>query len=120
LFIQDLIRAGIVQLASSYVLQYENANNPFLNKRITIGNFIEEYSSIIIDDSKREDVLQIAEAIMRTGVKMTDAFHISCAILAECDYFITTDDRVLKHKSDDIQIIDPIGFIKQIGGLIND
>jgi len=27
-----------------------------------------------------------------SGIKEFDALHIACAIEAECDYFITTDD----------------------------
>jgi len=30
--------------------------------------------------------------------------------------FLTTDDRLLKYKSERIEIIDPIEFIRRIGG----
>ena len=49
---------------------------------------------------------------MNTGIKSADAAHIACAILAECDYFLTTDDRVLKYKSDRIKIMNPVEFLK--------
>jgi predicted nucleic acid-binding protein len=42
--------------------------------------------------------------------------HIACAIKAGADYFLTTDDGVLKKAAfvKDIQITDPIGFIKEV------
>jgi len=49
---------------------------------------------------------------MNTGVKYMDASHVACSIIASCDYFITTDKRLLKHKSDKIEIINPIDFIR--------
>ena len=44
-----------------------------------------------------------------------DALHIGSAIISGCNYFLTTDDKVLK-KSEfitELTIIDPIGFIKE-------
>ena len=55
-------------------------------------------------------------SITATGVKSADAIHTACAILANCDYLLTTDDRLLKYTSDRIEVIDPIEFIKRIGG----
>jgi predicted nucleic acid-binding protein len=45
-------------------------------------------------------------------LKAKDATHLSCAITAQCDYFITTDDRLLKHSDNRIDIIDPTDFVK--------
>ena len=50
------------------------------------------------------------------GIKKMDALHIACAIKEQADYFLTTDDGILKKASliQDIQITDSIGFIKAI------
>lgn len=45
-----------------------------------------------------------------------DACHVSCAILAECDYFITTDKRLLKYQSEYIKIYNPINYIIEMEG----
>jgi predicted nucleic acid-binding protein len=44
-----------------------------------------------------------------------DSLHIACAIVANCEYFLTTDDQVLKwqNQTGDIKIADPILFIKE-------
>lgn len=49
---------------------------------------------------------------MCSGVKEIDAAHIACAIIGGCDYFLTTDDRVLKYRDDRIKIINPVDFVK--------
>lgn len=53
---------------------------------------------------------------METGVKQTDASHIACAKKVNCDYFLTTDDRALKYKDENIVIANPIDFISREEG----
>ena len=44
-----------------------------------------------------------------------DSLHIACAIFAKADYFLTTDDKVVKKANtiSNVKIVDPIDFIKQ-------
>ena len=49
---------------------------------------------------------------MQTGVKEKDAVHVTCAIMAQCSYFITTDDRLLKYTNDKIRLVTPCEFIR--------
>ena len=51
---------------------------------------------------------------MVSGVKYKDACHVASAIFAECDYFISTDKRLLKYLTDEITMIDPVDFIKEV------
>lgn len=93
-------------------MRYENDKNPYDDKRKGIGDFIEKNVSVFITSEQKAEVKTIAEEIMRTGVKKVDAAHIACAILANCDYFLTTDDRVLKYHNDKIKIINPVKFLE--------
>ena len=45
-----------------------------------------------------------------------DSLHIACAIKAKAEYFITTDDGILKKSMlvKNVRIIDPIDFIKEV------
>ena len=45
-----------------------------------------------------------------------DSLHIACAIVSKCDYFLTTDDQILKLSLvvSVINVNDPIGFIKEV------
>ena len=112
IFIQNAVKRGEIELASSFVMRHENEKNPFTDKRNAIEDFIETNVSIFISSDKRTEVQNIAEEIMSTGIKSADAAHIACAILSECDYFLTTDDRVLKYHSDKIKIVNPVEFLK--------
>ena len=69
-----------------------------------------------IDIDKAKDIKSKADEIMRTGVKMKDAYHVACAIYADCDFFFTTDDRLLKYTSNEIQMLNPIDFVRRWEG----
>jgi len=111
LYIQKLIYDGRLLLAVSYMSRYENGNTPYTKNRITIERFFEN-AATFIDIDKAERIENKSYDIMRCGVKAKDALHISCAIEAGCDYFITTDDGILKKlKNSDITICSPVEFI---------
>lgn len=112
LAIQDLIREQKLELVSSYVLLYENSRNPFELRRESIRRFVHDNSSVYIDVDKADDVKALADSIIGTGVKTADAHHVACSILAKSDFFLTTDDRLLKYKTDKLTITDPIDFIR--------
>ena len=116
LHIQDLVKHKKTDLVTSYVLWYENSQNPFEARKLSISEFIQENTAEYIDVDKAEDIRTKAEEIMKTGVKMKDAYHIACAIYAKCNYFLTTDDRLLKYASEEIQILNPIDFIRRWEG----
>ena len=78
-----------------------------------IRSFVKENVSTYIDVDRSEEVRQIADRIVATGIKTADAYHVASAIVAGSDYFLTTDDRLLKYKTSDIQLIDPTEFIRE-------
>ena len=51
---------------------------------------------------------------MQTGVKEKDAFHVACATLSQCDYFITTDDRLLRYQKGEMPLVTPGEFIRRL------
>ena len=66
---------------------------------------------------ERDDAISpIAAEIMKTGVKEKDAYHVASAIYAGCDYFISTDVRLLKYQTDKIRLVTPIEFITETEG----
>lgn len=110
LFVQGQIRDGCLDMVSSYILDYENSCNPFANRRTSISSFL-TLAETFVGADHAQHIQEYAEQIMETGVKEKDSLHVACAIFAKSDYFITTDYRLLKYKSDDIRIIDPIRFV---------
>lgn len=112
IYVQEMIKEGKLQLVTSYILSYENSCNPFTARRNAIEKFMRTYSSYHVGADKAEKVKHIANSIMLCGVKMKDAYHVACALEAECRYFLSTDDRLLrKYNSDKILMLNPVDFI---------
>ncbi len=114
LFIQDQIKQETFELVSSYMLHYEVFQIPDVTRRLAIMQFIEAHSSIHVGKEWKQTVEANAKEIMATGIKFKDACHVASAIMAHCDYFITTDKRLLKYHSDVIAIINPVDFVMQM------
>ena len=111
LYVQHLIREKKLDLVTSYVLDYENSRNPNASRRDTISDFFENAVEHIGSD-KNDEILPLAKKIQATGVKTADSCHVACAEYAGCDYFLTTDDRILKYHSDKTRIMNPVQFIQ--------
>ena len=58
-------------------------------------------------------ILDNAKLIEKLGVRPKDALHIACAIDADCEYFITTDNGLLKKMATCslIKVLNPIEII---------
>ncbi len=114
LHIQDMIRKERIELVTSYILDFENSNNRSIQKKQTIEKFMKEYATLYVSNQNEKDIARIANAIMETGVKEKDAYHVACAVMAECNYFVTTDDRLLKYQSEKIELVTPGEFIRRM------
>ena len=58
-------------------------------------------------------ILRNAKQIEKLGIRPKDALHIACAIAANCDYFITTDDGIINKTTTNklIKVVNPIDII---------
>lgn len=101
------------ELVWSYILEYENAQNPFEHRRKSILEWKSLSKYFIIEN---EEIISFAESLQKKGLKTKDALHVSCAKYACCDYFFTTDKGILKKKIDGITVINPIDFITLLEG----
>ena len=113
LYVQSLIREERLELAWSYMLDYENNDNPQLERKYIIQKW-KSLSSI--DTYETNNILIKADDFIKYGIKVKDALHIACAIEMGCDVFLTTDDKI-KNKSNrikEIKILNPIEFINTI------
>ena len=111
LMIQSLIVAKKITFAWSYINEFENTKNPFPERQDTILSF-KQFASEIIPPN--QGIESIAKEWQRKGLKTYDSLHIACAIHAGCDYFLTVDDKVLKKRSEEIKIADPVIFINHL------
>lgn len=111
--IQEEVRAGRLKLVWSYILDYENNKNPFEYRKLRIKGW-GKYA--VIDIQENNEVIERANILNLKGFKKLDSLHIACAIISKCDFFITTDDKILNLSKtlDEIKITDPIGLIKEV------
>jgi len=112
--IQELIKNQKIELVTSYMLAYENNANPFEMRRTTISEFINENETVFVSVNSVEQVETKAKEIMNTGIRFKDACHVASAILAGADCFISTDYRLLKYVTNDIKIMNPLDFIREM------
>lgn len=113
LYIQQQIRNRKIALVWSYMLDFENDLNPYAERRFAIA----QWKAIATHDIGGDDtILPIAEQLIALGIREKDALHVACAITAKADYFLTTDDKLLKklHNHPQIIALNPIKFIQEI------
>lgn len=113
LSIQEEIRKGAFKLIWSYILEYENNKNPFRERRDQISKWRKYSTEDIVEN---QELLDLVGILRGHGIKKIDALHIASAIHAGADYFLTTDDGILKKAIfiGDIHVTNPIGFIKEV------
>ena len=85
-------------------------------RKNTIIHFIQDYMKGYVGPERAEEISSIANDIMKTGIKEKDAYHVASAIFAGCEYFISTDIRLLKYKTDRIKMVSPIQFVIETEG----
>ena len=110
--IQAQIRNGVYDLVWSYILDYENGKNPYEEKRLAIAPWKEISSFCVAEET--EDILIFAESLASKGIKTYDALHISCAVAAHCEYYLTTDKKLLNTPIPEIKIVSPIVFVNEM------
>lgn len=111
LHVQEMIRQGALDLVWSAIMDIENSANPDLNRKVAIS----DWQKIgVVDIPVNELVEQAAETLSRIGVKPMDALHVACAIEARAEFFLTTDNALLRKmaKHGSIRVVDPVDFVR--------
>jgi predicted nucleic acid-binding protein len=113
IFIQSLIKNKYILLYYSFMSQVEIDDSPYEDRKAYILDFVETNAVGFVGKTRLTEIETLASEIIQTGIKKKDATHLACGIIAQCDYFITTDKRVLNYKTDRIKIANPIEFAKE-------
>jgi predicted nucleic acid-binding protein len=108
LHIQNEIQSGVYELVWSFMNNVENNDNPYDDRRGSIQKwkFIAKYNC-----KASVEILEMGRAIEKLKIKPKDSLNIACAIASNCDYFITTDVKLLNKNVNGIKIVNPIDFI---------
>ena len=110
--VQEMILAEKIELAWSYILDFENHMNPFEQRNMLVRQW---RTLATVDTEETKEIIEKAEGLVQMGLNSKDALHLACAISLGCDYFLTTDDHLIK-KAVGIEVIkvaDPIIFVRE-------
>jgi len=113
LCLQEQVRKREIELAWSYILDFENAANPFNDRQTAIGKWKD---CAVCDVGETASLLRMAEDLGDAGLKASDALHVACAIAAKCDHFVTADDRIIGKCAGltEITVIDPTALVREL------
>jgi hypothetical protein len=74
--------------------------------------------------AKRHVILTTADAkrfrkLTRLGFRKLDSMHLACAESAHCEYFITTDDKLIKRAKEHrkalaVAVVNPLTFVTEV------
>jgi predicted nucleic acid-binding protein len=110
MYVQSQILNGGYELVWSYILEYENSENPYADRKSSIIKWKEIATSLC---SQSEDIVARAKDYEAVGFKPKDALHIACAIEMKADYLLTTDKGILTKSDEELEIINPIDFVRK-------
>ena len=110
LFIQEQIRDRRVDLIWSSINSYENNDNPSPEKRERI---LDQRDIAVQQCSLNNAILKKALELELNNFRAKDALHVAAAVFSKCDYFITTDKKILNKKISEIIILNPIVFVEE-------
>lgn len=88
-----LLENRVIDVISSDVLLFENARNPYTERRTFVGRVLQDAK---ISQPINKKILRKSQKIETFGIKGIDALRLSCAEEAGTDYFITCDDKIAK------------------------
>ena len=112
--IQSLILDNKIELVWSFILEYENDQNPFVERRKRIEEW-QDYA--IVDCDLTNEISLKSNELMKLDLREKDSFHVACAIISNADYFITTDVKILNKGINEIKIINPVDFFITEGSI---
>ena len=104
-----------LEIVWSFMLEYENSLNPFVDRQEEI-KLLSKLASRVIEPE--DCITHLAQQLtQQVGMKNKDAIHLACADCFGCDFFITCDDK-LTHKAKrfhlKVRVCGPIDFLQTV------
>jgi hypothetical protein len=113
--ILSAVAGARISLLWSDILDIENQQNPFEERRTGIARW-KNTAAAIIQDAR--DLRERARALALDGFKPLDALHVASAATGGASHFLTVDDGILKKRERvrEIIIASPLEFVLSFGG----
>jgi predicted nucleic acid-binding protein len=110
LHVQKMIKDGELELVWSYIMDIENDQNPYSERRERIAVW-QNLAAIDVDESPI--IIDKSKELIKLGLHESDSLHIACAIFAKADCFLTTDKKILNKPLEGISVASPIDFLRR-------
>lgn len=117
----ELVENEKYKLVWSFILEYENSRNPFIERKLNIKSISNLCSEIIGPNDRIKEIAK--DIVMKSNTKDKDALHLATAVYGSCKYFITCDDKFiktvernrdnLKGTINNIKLYNPIDFLRR-------
>ena len=116
LYIQKNILTGKYMLVWSYILQFENDENPYINRKHEIRKWKNQASQFVMAS---ENIIIKAKEYQAVGLHVKDALHCACAFSVRANYVITTDKQLIKAAQNmaELNVVNPLTFIQEEGNV---
>lgn len=107
--IMQLIEIGQIDLVNSSVVAFENNLNPYPERKEWVQGCMSLSKEMIRLDFT---IIERGKSLESKGIKPIDAIHLACAELANVDFFLTCDDRIVKkYLSEKLKAVNPLEFV---------
>ena len=114
--IMALVSSGDIKTVNSFVLEYENEQNPKLDNKIIIADMLQVATQFV---EYTERIHKRAEILEGLGIMGMDALHLACAEYADSDFLVTCDDtfikKVQKIDSVNVNVVTLLEFVSTEG-----
>ena len=110
LLIQKEILDGKLGLVWSFILHYENSDNPYADRKKQISLW---ENKAIIKVIFKPEIQAHAETLLSLDIKKKDALHVACALAAKADFLVTTDKKLQNKTVNGITILNPMDFVRR-------
>ena len=101
---------GDFDIYTSYITEVEMKvlpqRNKQINKLVTMDNFFDEFAINKLHVGIREYKTALDIRAEYSFIKLIDAFQLSLALNAKCDYFLTNDKELKKFKQIKVVLIE--------------
>lgn len=113
--ILNAVVEGRINLVWSDMLDTENEQNPFEERRTGIARWKNSAAAMIQDAPA---IRERARALASDGFKPLDALHLASAAAGKASHFLTVDDRILNKRGRvcEFVIVSPLEFVQSFGG----
>jgi len=114
----EMILAAVVNLRIkllwSEVLDTENEQNPFAERRIGVARWKDCAAGMVLYAA---ELSARARALTIEGLKSLDALHVASAVTGGASHFLTVDDGILRRRERvrEIVIVSPLEFVQIFG-----